>query len=304
MSQPTATSRLVTRPAYAGANIRTWIGFKHFTYLVEAAVLQWFRDRGCGPGRLYHEHGLGLSVIDCSLLLPHVLDVDDEVVCQARFMGGGRFSVRLLVAGVSVCRARVAVVLVREKDAPGHQVPPGLDVPVVDAIGPQAPPISLPAGADPLDVVRGARETFGWSWRAPYFCCQYSDRVAHSGYVRALEETVERFLADRHISVGRMLVERGWIPVVSRSRVRLLADAHMEETILTTFRVEEVLRGLTYDARMDCHVARDGRLVPVATARIMHGYAVSRGPTAGQLAELDPPVLAALTGAAVSGGAS
>ena len=27
-------------PAYEGANIRTWIGFKHFMYLVEQAVLR------------------------------------------------------------------------------------------------------------------------------------------------------------------------------------------------------------------------------------------------------------------------
>lgn len=273
-------------PGAEGANIRTWIGFKHFTYLVEAAVFAWFRDRGHGAAVLYHEHGVGLSIVGCSLLLPAVLDVDDEVSAEVIPVRPGRFTVRLRVdrgGPVTVCRAKVDVALVREPEAPGDRpVPAELADLVVDGVTGDVEP--APPGA------------FEWSWRAPYFYCQYSDRVAHSGYVRALEETVDRFLAARGISVGRMLTERGWIPVVSRSSVTLLADARMEETIYTSFRVTDVLRGVTYDARMDCHVLRDGKPVHVATATIQHGYAISRGPAAGQLAELDPPVLAALTG--------
>src|SRR5690606_15299388 len=67
------------RPRYEGANIRTWIGFKHFEYLVEEAVLQYFRDRGYGPAVLYHTYGLGLEIVDSSIQLPNALNVDDEV---------------------------------------------------------------------------------------------------------------------------------------------------------------------------------------------------------------------------------
>ena len=35
-----------TRPSYEGANIRTWVGFKHFMYLVEESVLAWLRGSG------------------------------------------------------------------------------------------------------------------------------------------------------------------------------------------------------------------------------------------------------------------
>ena len=38
--------RSVLRPRYEGANIRTWIGFKHLMYLAEEAVLEWLRIRG------------------------------------------------------------------------------------------------------------------------------------------------------------------------------------------------------------------------------------------------------------------
>ncbi|MEU6720249.1 hypothetical protein ABZ897_53100 [Nonomuraea sp. NPDC046802] len=288
------TSTLRARPGYEGANIRTWVGFKHFGYLVEAAVLQWFRDRGLGPGRLYHEFGLGLELTDCSMMLPAVLDVDDEVSAQVREVAPGRFSVRLTTTG-TVCRAKATVALVRE--APGG-APDEVAALVVDEVaGEGRRDLPLPPDSDPLkQLLDGEPGAFGWAWRAPYFYCHFSDRVAHSGYLRTLEETVDRFLADRGISVGTMLDQRGWIPVVSRSRIRMLADAHMEETVLTTFRVREVLGGVSYDARMDCHVARGDRLVHVATADILHGYAVSRGPQAGRLAELDAGVLAALTG--------
>jgi acyl-CoA thioesterase FadM len=240
--------------------------------------------------------------VDCSLLLPRVLHVDDQVTAEAVSVGGGRFTVRLFTGSdhVVICRAKVSVALVRERDAQAHEPLSELDFPIVDALTPidleSSSHLELPTGSDPLAaLVQRSPGTFGWSWRVPYFYCQFSDRVAHSGYVRALEETVDRFLDARGISVGRMLTERGWIPVVSRSRVTLLNDAHMEETMLTTFRVHDIWRHLTYDGQMDCYVVRDGRLVPVATARIQHGYAVSRGPAAGRLADLDETVLAALT---------
>jgi acyl-CoA thioesterase FadM len=298
-------STLHTRPGFEGSNIRTWVGFKHFGYLVEAAVLQWFRDQGLGPGRLYHEFGLGLEMVECSQLLPSPLDVDDEVTAVARPTGAGRFTIRLTVrrdSEVTVCRARVAVALVREREDAVTTAPEGLHVPVVEGVRDLADPearrdLTLMPGQDPAEFLRAHDPgSYVWSWRVPYFFCHYSDRVAHSGYLRALEDTVDRFLADRGISVGRMLVERGWIPVVSRSATTMLDDVHVEETMLTTFTVEEVLYDTTYDARMDCYVARDDRLVHVATARIQHGYAISRGPEAGRLADLDAAVQEALIG--------
>jgi len=284
-----ATS-VILRPRFEGANIRTWIGFKHFMYLAEEAVLAWFRERGLGPHRLYHEYGLGLSVVDSSALLPAVLEVDDEVRADATEESPGRFTVRLRSgagSGPSVLRATVRVALVRELDA---------GVPPPDAVAGLVRP-SAAVGSTVDDPVAEVAPDFAWTWRIPYFYCQYGDRIAHAGYLRALEEVVDRFLADRGISVRRMLDERGWIPVVSRARVRLLADARMEETVRTTFTVTDLVRDVMFDGQMDCHVQRGGVWVPVATGRILHGYAISRGSRAGQLAELDTETVRALTGA-------
>jgi acyl-CoA thioesterase FadM len=295
---------LTCRPRYEGANIRTWIGFKTFMLLAEEAVLAWFRERGLGPQRLYHEHGLGLEVVDSSVQLPALLEVDDEVRAEVVEREPGRFAVTGSVtrAGspVVVMRAKLAVALVREQDGPA---PPdavaGLVVP--DAAGARAvdEPGDVPLG--PGDDVRSAlvppgSGAFLWSWRVPYFACHFSDRVQHSAYVRALEEVVDRFLFDRGISIRTMLAARAWIPVVSRARVQLVADARMEEVVHTVLTVTDVLKRSAYDARMDCYVERDGCLRRCATARILHGYALSRGEGAGRLVDLDDDTVAALTG--------
>jgi acyl-CoA thioesterase FadM len=291
-----AGRRSVTRcrPRYEGCNIGTWIGFKHFMLLVEEAVLDWFREGGLGPGRLYHEHGLGLEVMDSSVQLPALLELDDEVVAEVVEDRPGRFTVTLRVtrggADTTVLRGRVTVALVREASAAsGGPLPAGLSCLVVDDL-------SGAAAGGPDGLTLDDPAAFVWSWRAPYFACHFSDRVQHSGFVRALEEVVDRFLADRGLSVGRLLAERAWIPVVSRARVRLLAAAHMEETIHTVFAVEDVLKRSAYDARMDCYVRRGDVLVRCATARILHGYARARGAGAGGLVELDDATIAALTG--------
>jgi acyl-CoA thioesterase FadM len=204
---------------------------------------------------------------------------------------------------VVVLNGRVQVALVREGDRGLDRPPPArapdLVVPDVAAAtaGGQRRDRELNEGQDVRSVLAPPGSgCFLWSWRAPYFYCHFSDRVQHSAYVRALEEVVDRFLDARGLSVGRLLRERGWIPVVSRARVQLLAEAHMEETVHTTFVVEDVLKQTAYDARMDCYVQRGGALVHTATARILHGYAQSRGPEAGRMVPLDDETVAALTG--------
>jgi acyl-CoA thioesterase FadM len=300
------------RPLREGANIRTWIGFKHFMYLAEEAVLAWFRERDLGPSRLYHEFGLGFTIAESSVQLPAVLDVDDVVDCEVSG-GPDRFTVRLRArrpGSPCVLLGKVRVALVREAEA----------AEAAEAAGPAPAPVPVPAivarlavdsvadvglpgradlivapGAAPADVAAAEPGAFCWSWRIPYFYCQFSGRMQHSGHVRAMEEVVDRFLADRGLSVGTLLTERGWIPVVSRAKVSLLADAFMEETLLTVLTVTDVLKGVSFDARMDCYADRGSRLVHVATGRILHAYAIARGPGAGGLAELDQATIDALT---------
>jgi acyl-CoA thioesterase FadM len=298
VSDSPSTTRLLARPRYEGSNIRTWIGFKHFMYLVEEGVLQWFREQGLGPQQLYLRHGLGLEILDCSVQLPALLEIDDEVGVEITRTAAARFDARIFILGsaapVPALRGKLTVGLLPEAGAPAHDAPP----PGFAAMVRDWPPVEGRdlRGEDPVQALTGG--AFHWAWRARYFHCHFSDRVQHSAFVRALEEVVDRFLADRGLSIRTLLETRGWIPVVSRARVSLLAAAHMEETIHTTFRVEEILKGRAFDATMDCHVVRDGRLVAVARAKILHGYAASRGEQAGALVVLDRETQLALLGGA------
>jgi len=282
---------------YASANVRTWIGFKQFMYLVEEAVLTWFRQRDLGPQHIYHEYGAGLEIVDSSVLLPAVLEIDDQVDARVEWLGRGRFGVRLTVARgaepVTVLRGKVKVALVTERTAPDGAIGAAMPEFLTPLVVPDVAAIAGPVLPSPTN------EPFNWNWRARYFHCHFSDRVQHGSYVAALEEVVDRFLADRGLSVPRLLAERGWIPVVSRARVRLLADAVMDEEIQTSFTVTDVFKNRAFDGRMDSHVTSPQRpphaARHVATAQILHGYAVSRGEFAGSLAELDPQTVEALT---------
>lgn len=295
------------RPRVDGANVGTWIGFRYFLSLTEEAVLQWFRDRRAGPGVLYRDHGLQLSVVAMSAQLTAVLGIDDVVTADVRLVRPGHFTVTLTAdrdGGVTILRGRVTVALIRgagSTSAPDSELT-GL-APVAESAaaarlspaGPAEPDVAtdvaVPAGVRPEDALA---PSFTWPWRAAYSYCRYSDRVAHSGFVRALEEVVDHYLEHRGLSVATLLADRSWIPVVSRARVRLLADAHLEERMYSTFTVTGVLRRLTYDGRMDCYACRGGSLVPVATAQVTHGYAAIRGPGQADLVELPDEILTAL----------
>ncbi|MET7599391.1 alpha/beta fold hydrolase [Streptomyces sp. NPDC005481] len=303
----------VGQPRYEGANIRTWIGFKHFMYLAEEAVLQYFADRGVDARTLYHTYGLGLEIVDSSVQLPVALEVGEQVYATVvsatpKPGQGAPFAVSLTVERegrtVTVLKGKVRAALVTVKDGSGSEpVPAFLEpyvVPEVAALhNSAAGSLPIAEGQEVADVL--APEGSGaylWDWRAPYYYCHFSDRLQHSAYIRTLEEVVDRYLHSRDLAIGRLLEERGWIPVVSRARVQLLGDIWMEETVHTVFRVDEILRDTMYTARMDCYVRRGDRLERAATATIMHGYAISRGELAGTVAVLDEQVQTALRGGA------
>jgi acyl-CoA thioesterase FadM len=303
--EPSAHAGLhVGWPRYEGANIRTWIGFKHLLYLVEESLLRFLRRQGLGPHRLFLEHGVGLQIVDFSVQLPRPVYIDDEITAEVREQTPARYRVTLRALRGSedpvVVRARVTIALIEEPAAPGSAPLPGrfraFAVPSTSALG-AGEDIQLAPATDARTALAAAHAgATTWTWRARYFHCHYSDRVQHSAYVRALEEVVDRFLTERGLSVRTMLESRGWVPVVSHARVRLFADAHMEDDIHTCFMAGEIIKDAAYDGRMECYVERGGQLVHVSTGEILHGYVHSDGARAGALVTLDERTKAALRG--------
>lgn len=270
LARADATTREL-RPRYEGANIGTWIGFKHVNYLIEEAVLDHLARHGYPAGALYERHGLCVELVTMDTKIRTALHVDDVVTAIVEPVPGTDteldFHVSLRVRRDSVVRAASARVGVRlRRDRRGGSVAPaptGLEQYTVD---------SLWSGGDHRRTA--GDNSFTWRFRVPYFYCHFTERLQLSGYLRLLEETVDRFLADRGVSIRTLLDERNWIPVVPRSRVEVLDEALIEEDLYIVFTVDEVFKRLTYTATMDCFVVRDGVEVPTATASITHGYAL------------------------------
>jgi acyl-CoA thioesterase FadM len=303
-TEPTVLS---TRPRYEGSNICTWIGFKHVNYLVEEAVLNHFREHGRPVGGLYERFGLGVDLVHLDTRILHAFHLDDTVTATVRPAGieDGKLhlGVDLTVdrdGPVRAARAKVGVSLrLDPRGWPAEPVPDDLAPIAVTRLGrPTAPVVP---GDDPLSGLLAGRNGFGWVARIPYVHCHFTERVQMSGYLRRMEEAFDLFAADRGVSVKRLLDERNWIPFVPRSSITLLDEARMEEDLYTVFVVEDVFKRLTFTARMDCYVLRDGRLVPTATGRITHGWAVIENRRDWSLVPLDDRLIRAVAGEPTTG---
>jgi acyl-CoA thioesterase FadM len=299
------STRQELRPRYEGSNISTWIGFKHVNYLVEEAVLDHLRQRGHPAGALYERHGLCVDIIDLDTKILSAFHIDDVAVATVRPVAGPGPELRLAVevtvdrgepaTPVKAVNAKVAVVLrLDPRGWPVEPPPAELTAHVVDRLGGTSEPI--PVTGDPLEQLTAGRNAFGWAWRMPYFYCHFTERVQMSGYLRQMEEILERFVADRGVSIKKLLDEQNWIPVVPQSRITFLGEAEMEEELYTVFTVENVFKRYTFTARMDCYVVRDGKLVPTATGHITHGWAVIENRRDWRLVAFDDRLTDALTG--------
>jgi acyl-CoA thioesterase FadM len=309
---------VLLRPRYEGSNIGTWIGFKHVNYLIEEAVLDHLREVGVPARELYEEHGLCVELVDLDTRIGSAFHMDDLVVATVAPETTEedtelRFTVRLAAqregAPAVGASSKVRVALRCDtRGGPATPAPKSLRRFAVDRIErPAARPLPVPAVAGPYSLGRGATggdpvlaeltrdsNAFAWRWRIPYPYCHFTERLQMSGYLRQMEEVVDLFLADRGISIKRLLDEQNWIPVVPHSRITLLDEALMEEDLYTVFTVENVFKKFTYVARMDCYVMRDGELLRTATGAITHGYAVIENRRDWSLVDFDERMLTAL----------
>jgi acyl-CoA thioesterase FadM len=306
-----APSRGSLRPRFEGTNIGTWIGFKHINYLVEEAIIEHFRAAGAPIGALYRDAGAGFEIVHQDTRIISALHIDDLAGYEVRPAAepvDGEFAARVLLSAerdgepVKVASAKVRVVL-REDDRakPAGPVPDALRPFVVPRIGAAAgTPATIAAEGTGDEAVlaqltRG-RNAYAHAWRIPYFYCHYTERLQMSGYLRLMEEVVDLFLGDRGLSIRDMLASRDWIPACTHSRIRLLDEARMEETIYVVYTVEDIFKDFLYTSAMDCYVLREGRLVPTATGVVTHGYAAIDDRTNWGLVPFDDRVHAAFRG--------
>lgn len=310
----TEPSIITQQPRFEGANIGVAIGFKHVLYVMEEAVIQHFRECGFGPRLLFEQYGLCLEIVSSRARLSQVMYVDDVAYVEITPKQSDTEQVLLFVLKMFLDRkgervqsltGTVQVMLRLNQNGESAEAPPAELAPFVTTeIDRQqhAPPATLDTRLrDNIQEENLLRQlspdgsnTVVWKERIPYLYCHYSQRMQHSGYIRVMEAIVDRFLHERGISIRTMLERSRWIPVVVEARVEMLREALMEETLYTVYRVENILKDITYTARMDCYVVRDGELIQSATGRITHGYGKLEGRSGGTLVTFDPITLAAL----------
>lgn len=319
----TTTVRL--RPRYEGSNICTWIGFKHVNYLVEEAVLVHFAQCGVPARQLYEEYGLGLDIVGLDTRILHAFHMDDEAEAEVvpdtsaeDGTLGFRVTIRVDRDGSTLkavtSKVRVSLRTDSYLDLP-TEAPAELARFTVGRLGTHAGAAEaagacvaadavLAAGGDEaavLGALTEGRNAYAWKWNITYPYCHFTERLQMSGYLRLMEEAKDRFVLDRGISIKTLLDDRRWIPVVPHSAIRIVNEALMEEDLYTVYTVEEIFKDFTYTSRMDCYVARDGRLALTATGRIVHGYAVIENRRDWHLVSFDQRVLGALGGKPGSG---
>ncbi|HEY0697205.1 MAG TPA: thioesterase [Micromonospora sp.] len=322
-----STTTAMVRPRYEGCNIGTWIGFKHNNFLVEEAVLEHFRSAGLSSRRLYEEFGLGLDLVSIDTRIQTSLHLDDLVtatVVPTTRDGDDRFGFKVTLTvdrdgtPTKAISSKVAVQLRIDDVFPGAEAPAPLAPYSVHRIGgADTAPVTTPARAGRLDdgdrgrgdsgaddpvmaQLLAGRNAVGWKWRIPYFYVHFTRRMQMNGYLRHMEEVVDRFLAERGISIRTMLDQRAWIPAATHSKIELVEEAHMEEDLYTVYAVEDIFKDLLYRSRMETYVVRDG--VPVLTSQgeITHGYAVIEGRDDWRLVSFDDAVQQAFRGTPVT----
>lgn len=316
------TERMIElRPRFEGANIGTWLGFKHINYLVEEAVLRHLQDRGYPVSYLFRRHAVGLDFTVMDTRIRGAVHLDDRVVASVSPVERqpGEYRVKLVShrpdGETHTASSRVQVVLRRDGSrTPAGHLPDELAELVVESIGQPVSvsprPVQKPRSDGPtidtgslgshpfvlpVDLEQATQgNSYVWVTRIPYFYCHWTERLQMSGLLRYLEEIVDRFLAARGSSIMSQLDRDGWIPACTHTRVEMLNEARMEEELILVFRVTDCFKRLTYTADFDTFVVRDGQTIHISTGSATHGYARLTGPSQWGLVSFDDQIAEAL----------
>jgi acyl-CoA thioesterase FadM len=129
-----------------------------------------------------------------------------------------------------------------------------------------------------------------WPRHVPYFQCAHGRWLEHGGYVRLVEEAVERFLAFVGLPIGALLRDRRWIPVVQDVQLTVAEPVEMEELLFTVVRLVDLHVSTVWELAIDFYVLRDEAPVRTASARIKHAYALvdEREEWRSRVVRLDP----------------
>lgn len=289
-----------TKASREGANIRTWIGFKHFEYVVSDAIAEMLASRGFSS-RTLALSGVRAHVVGSKASLGNVIECGDDltvILDSERVVDGDHLAIdAVIVNDTAENRALKGTYIVKV----GSFVEDGLvaSVTPADVLGSFATgELKKSARPRPGSLVNGvdvADDVFSVNWTIPYYYCDSSRYLAYRGHVRAIESVVDDYLTHVGLFIPDILRSRAWIPVVSRYSFDVVRDVDMGTVVTTRFRVDEVLGDLVFNGSWSITAHIDGAEQIVASGVIQHGYAFSRGPLAGSMARMDSKTIADIT---------
>lgn len=291
---------ITMRPSFEGANIRSWIGFKHFEYMMCDAVSELLSRQGFGQRDLVLS-GVRANVVGSRSALTHVIECGDEV-------GIALHDARRVEEGLVALDAEIFNKRAGQRSLKGTYLVAVEDIAEEGLVGDLTAAAVLESF--PEGVLKGSKTprpgrfaadkglfdtSFFVEWTVPYYYCEASRFLSYRGHIRSLESVVDDYLADVGLLIPDLLADRAMIPVVSRYSIRVHADVPMGARVVTHFHVDDVLGGAVFNASF-ATIFTDvaGRRVVAANGVIQHGYAISRGEGAGTMATMPPGIIACL----------
>lgn len=287
-------------PKNEGANVENYIGFKHMTYLMEEAVISFLRDLYLSPNILYKKYGIKIIIKSLSIDILKAMNIDDFIeidICTS--MAINEFVVKAYDNNrISFFKGKVGIdIELTNKNVELETLPKKVTDFLNGILETKTKESFIEKSIEnnPIsDLKMLYKSAFIYSKRIPYYYCNYTKELHHSGYERIIEEAVDLFLEHKNLSIKSMLDKKSWIPVVSKSKVYLLNKVEIEDIVYIVFNVKNILFNRLYEAEIIFFKVIDNKLQEVAHGEISHGYSDIKDPQNPELVELDYETLKAL----------
>lgn len=287
-------------PQNEGANIENYIGFKHLTYLMEEAFINYFREKYLSPNILFKKYGIKLFIKCLNIAIAKAVNVDDEIRINITSLCSNKYLIKACDnIGNLFFKGEITIhVIFPCANFDLKLLPPQIEQLLIDILNNENENTYIKLLVNnncPLNVLKEQYSTaFIYKKRIPYYYCNFTNELHHSGYERIIEEAVDLYLDNRHLSIKTMLDQKNWIPVVSKSSIEIKNTVKMEDTIYIVFTIKNVIFNSIYEAEIKIFKCINDGLIEVAVGYISHGYSLIKDPQKPELVFIDKQTLNAL----------
>lgn len=288
------------RPRIEGCHINSWLGFKHLVFIIEESIYDFFRQNNYSQRKLIIDYGLKLKVYYSKIDIISVVNSDDLLsvhVQKEKYNNEFSFVIKAVFQDGKVAFKGKAKAVI-EQTYHTDNIPEEL-LSYIDQrnLLYNFENIEL-FNNNCLNVIENQyqdKNHIVWRKKIKYFHCYYRYELAHTAYIKAVEEIEDVFLSERNISISKMLKTRDWIPFVSSSNIEIRENAFLDEELIMVFSISRIFKECLYEADIDFYVERDNILINVAKGRITHGYTYIENTNKWSMVNFDNETIKALS---------